>query len=253
MAKYRPRRFRSKRSTYRRRFYKKFKRNYRGKRKRSKFARNTGIILGRKIGPFPQRLFTTVSFADDFTLTSTAGTTGVRTYRANSLFDPDKTGTGSQPQWFTTLCSSLGPYRSYRVHKAVCNISVTSNGGNAGIVGIVGIHARPSNLAGVGTSTLAQELRESANVRYKQVSSPPLTTGSKPIRVSYSCMIKNILSYKDIQDQQSTKGSWNNNPSETVDFDLFYAQNIPSVNMTAEVRNKITYYVEFFDLYSPLT
>ena len=44
-------------------------------------------------------------------LTSTAGARAVNTFRLNSLFDPDYTQTGHQPQWYDQYTAIYGQYR----------------------------------------------------------------------------------------------------------------------------------------------
>lgn len=65
--------------------------------------------------PFPALYRTTLKYQDVLAFTSTAGSSANQQYCANGLFDPDITSTGHQPRFFDALCSSSGPYTTYRV------------------------------------------------------------------------------------------------------------------------------------------
>lgn len=59
--------------------------------------------LSRSDFGFPDRLRTKLHYADVVLLSASAGNPGIWQFRMNSLFDPDYTGTGHQPQWFDQL------------------------------------------------------------------------------------------------------------------------------------------------------
>ena len=50
-------------------------------------------------GPFPENLWTEVVYSDQFQLTCTAGALQQYTFAMNGLYDPNLTGTGSQPRY----------------------------------------------------------------------------------------------------------------------------------------------------------
>ena len=57
-------------------------------------------------------------YSDQFQLTCTAGALQQYTFAMNGLYDPNLTGTGSQPRYFDTLCganTTAAPYRAYVV------------------------------------------------------------------------------------------------------------------------------------------
>jgi hypothetical protein len=77
----------------------------------------TSSVLARQPGiVFPSHLRRTLRYVDRVELTSTSGGHAYYQFRANSLFDPDLSGTGHQPRYFDQLCSATGPYTTYRVH-----------------------------------------------------------------------------------------------------------------------------------------
>lgn len=76
-------------------------------------TRRAGRITGLSYHDrgFPDRLRTNLVYGDVLTLTSTAGSRAVNTFRLNSLFDPDYTQTGHQPQWYDQYTAIYGQYR----------------------------------------------------------------------------------------------------------------------------------------------
>lgn len=73
---------------------------------------------------FPDRLQTKLVYGDVVTLDITAGAVDYHTFRLNSLFDPDYTGVGHQPQWFDQLSAV---YRNYRVKGAKITANFMTN------------------------------------------------------------------------------------------------------------------------------
>jgi len=68
---------------------------------RTAAGRITG--LSRSDFGFPDRLRTKLHYCDVVQLSASAGSPGLWQFRMNSMFDPDYTGTGHQPQWFDQL------------------------------------------------------------------------------------------------------------------------------------------------------
>jgi hypothetical protein len=66
----------------------------------------------------------TLRYADTVLLTSTSGGTAFYQFRANSCFDPDLTGTGHQPRYYDQLCTSVGPYQTYRVLSSTVRLCI---------------------------------------------------------------------------------------------------------------------------------
>jgi len=82
-------------------------------------------IPGRSF--LPLRLKTQFVYVQRFTLASLSGITTRQIFRANSLFDPDQTGTGNQPNGYDQLCSTV-LYNKYGVLGSTCDITfLTTN------------------------------------------------------------------------------------------------------------------------------
>lgn len=89
-------------------------------------AMSAGVITN--IGPsnygFPDRLKTRLQYCDVVQLAASAGSPGIWQFRLTSLWDPDLTGTGHQPQWYDQL---VAVYQRYRVLGAKITVTFASN------------------------------------------------------------------------------------------------------------------------------
>lgn len=84
---------------------------------KKKYTSRAGTVtaLSRNNFGFPDRFQTKLKYGDVIQLTAGAGTVALWQFRLTSLYDPDFTGTGHQPQWFDQIA---GVYWKYRVRGA---------------------------------------------------------------------------------------------------------------------------------------
>jgi len=80
--------------------------------------------LSRSDFGFPDVLRTKLQYCDVVQLAASAGSPGLYQFRMNSLFDPDYTSTGHQPQWFDQLSAV---YSYYRVLKSKITVTFCPN------------------------------------------------------------------------------------------------------------------------------
>lgn len=73
---------------------------------------------------FPDRLRTKLHYCDVVQLTASAGSPGIWQFRLNSLYDPDLTGVGHQPQWYDQLSAV---YQYYQVLGAKITVTFIPN------------------------------------------------------------------------------------------------------------------------------
>lgn len=106
------------------------------KPKGQKRSRKTkSAVVPATFSVFPSRLQTTLPYADQFNLQGTAlsavfGTE--RSFRLNSLYDPDFTSTGHQPYGFDQITPF---YAKYLVHSVDVQVTFTDPGGDGLFVG----------------------------------------------------------------------------------------------------------------------
>lgn len=90
-------------------------------KKRTVSARPGRVVgLTKNDFGFPDRLSTKLVYCDAFNIAASGGAVASNTFRLNSLYDPDLTNVGHQPQWFDQLATV---YQKYRVKGA--KITVT--------------------------------------------------------------------------------------------------------------------------------
>lgn len=65
-------------------------------------------IVGRSLNPIPQRTIVTMKYAEDVT---TNGGSGDYVFNLNSIFDPNRSGTGHQPYGHDTFATLYNRYR----------------------------------------------------------------------------------------------------------------------------------------------
>lgn len=71
----------------------------------------TKVYVGRQ--PFPNQLFNTLSYTEQVVVTATSGFATYQ-FSANSLYDPNSTGTGHQPMYFDQLMALYDHYTVLR-------------------------------------------------------------------------------------------------------------------------------------------
>jgi len=97
----------------------------------------------------------------------------VRTFRLNSIFDPDYTGVGGQPS-YTTQLSAL--YERYFVDRAKVTVTFVQLAANDTLM--CGITTHPSGEASVSTNTACQQVLGEMNA-YPFLVMPPAGSGER--------------------------------------------------------------------------
>lgn len=209
----------------------------------------SSMSFGR--GPFPREFITTLSYGDVISLTGTTGAVGSYTFRANSLFDPDLTGTGHQPRYFDTLCgadNSTAPYQSYEVRAAKIKCTFSGTGtDNLGIQNqVVGIICRPGS---VGTNYDRNELIERNDGKYKQMG---YWSGNQGVvQVKMNQQIAPVLGFNRIEDVSGAAAAYNANPTNAACFDVVACAKDGSSTSTCNVIVEIDFLVKFYTMNDP--
>lgn len=253
---FRPRRY------ARRRTYSK-KRTYTGGRKK----RNSRFKAGwkRKMSggsPFPLTKFCTLKYAwnsslgDEFTTTGYAAginNNARRTFRLNSLYDPDQETGGLQPRYFDNLCGAdvgVAPYAQFRVHAA--KIKVTFNNGNSAgnSNGFVALRIRDSAIIEAGTSASPADWGELPFTSWIDIGS----SGGISQRRSFRKFVKigKFYGIKDISGDETLTGSYAGNPTKQLYADIAYHTPFPVADYALNTVVEIKYYCEFFNRNYPL-
>lgn len=95
---------------------------------------------------WPERIFTKLKYSEFLAFTSTSGAVTANVFNANSLFDPNRTGTGHQPMGFDQLAVLYSRYRVFG-SKITCRCFQIGTGTAAATQGSVSILSSASNTA----------------------------------------------------------------------------------------------------------
>ncbi len=155
-------------------------------------------------------------------------------HRMNSVFDPDGTGSGAQPQGFDELAVL---YNRYRVFSSAYKLHVNNT------------------TAGIGLNIV---LYPSTNSTVKAVSSALSSPYAKHVMLGSPGgidrgMIKSYSSLQSIRGQSNVTtdmdftGAVTGNPSRQAYWDLVIETADSTTFLTCEIIIQITYYVEFTD------
>lgn len=152
-------------------------------------------------------------YCDQLELSATAGVPSVHSFRINSLYDPDFSGTGHQPIGFDQL---MGFYEHYCVLGA--KLSATFVASNADPVQgsvICGIE-----LSGNSTPTTAlNDIFEQGNSRYRTLTN---SNASGLVNVTHKVNLSKFLGQKVLQ-EDANSGTASSNPTEVVWMHVFVA------------------------------
>lgn len=189
---------------------------------------------------FPDKLFVKLNYSDLYTGTSTTGSVINQQFRGNSVFDPDRTGTGHQPY---SLDQWAAMYGTYRVHASSIEIRML-----------------PTNTTTIQTANWQMSVYPAANY----------TAGDTPIVVTElpyakskignvydtdKMLIKHYMSTakifgvdkKAIGVEDNYSALISANPVDTWDWVVDFCTADQATTSTVLFQAKLTYYVSFED------
>jgi len=186
-------------------------------RKKTKFSRKKSVFKSQNLLTvgFPKTTVVKLRYVDGFTLDPSIATLAYYTFRANSVFDPNRTGTGHQPMNFD-LWTQL--YNHYIVigSKITCtfNYQLTAQAGGW-IYGVI--------LADDSTSTSdPTTMMEQGLVKYRIRDGHVNTAGTSAptVKRGYSC--KKFFNIANVSDNVERLGAAvGTNPTEEACFNVF--------------------------------
>lgn len=183
-------------------------------------------------GELPNKVLVKMKYNDAYINYNPAALTGSYTWRANSIYAPDASGT-NQPTLFNAM-ENL--YDKYKVTGCLAKITVHNRSASRAIYGLI---ATDRTISGSFTSDIIQR---SANVRcIVDSTGSDDDTGTMQLYIP----IKSVVGTK-YADQNYT-GAFTGNPVDVVWLYLAAASLDGSNNLTAEVTASLIYYVECFE------
>lgn len=222
-------RFRTRKSTRRPRFR---------RRHRKKKVLVTKGLLGKKA-------IVRMKYATEVTITPSASSMAVHTFRANSIFDPDLTGVGHQPlsrDQYALL------YNTYRVLSAKIKVTPLNNLATNSVPSVWGIYVDTD--PDLDYVTYHQLLEDSTRTTSKvQIwgGVQSLSAGSLGPSMHKSFNAKRLLS----KEGSNNATSFNSNPATGANFDAYFQVFAGAINgntpNTGVYLCEITYTVELTD------
>lgn len=163
---------------------------------------------------FPKTNLVKLRYVDTTDINPGFGSTGKHYFRANSLFDPDASGTGHQPNGFDQWSTF---YNHYIVVSAKITVYATllTAGSEAGSCGVVGISLTDDQSV---TSDLGTICEQPTTVY------APLTfnNATRPVKISKSYSTKSFYNLTNVSDNVTRLGATiSANPAEMAFFTLF--------------------------------
>lgn len=202
---------------------------------------------------FPPRKFMKMKYAD-YKVLSSMDTAQTYTWRGNSLYDPDFTGVGFQPQYFDTLCNATAgsaPYNKYKVHGAKYKIRVINGNSSGNSTGICAVRLRNAdqNVSAFTSANAVQVFSETQYTKWQWVTS---SGNDGCMRIFKGFMkTKTMYGVRDLDDD-SYSAQYSTNPVNEWYIDAnWITVNASGSSFNLQVAIEITYFVEFFDRNSP--
>lgn len=195
--------------------------------------------------PFPKILKTQFTYAENITMTATAGLSQNYVYVANGLFDPNYTGTGLQPRYYDTLLganNTNAPYRDYCVYKSKATAQIMSSTSDTNTArALCGLGCFVSGTSGPSSLHELQE-RKDFSKKFLGMS----VAGHDMIKLKRVANIAAELGIKDLADESGAKATYTANPSNQVFFGLSCMPVDEASTVTYRVIVKITFYAYLY-------
>ncbi len=195
-------------------------------------------MVGRLRSPAPPRMYLPFRYSTVLTFT-TAALRQDFVFRGNSLFDPDFTGVGNQPQFYDIWCgaSNSSLYARYRVLGSAIKLEINNlQSADPQLIALV-----PSrNNAGFAATSIA--LSEIPRVR--TVTLTPLFGSKSDYVLKHYQDSKHALQVQSAASDQDMQAAYNANPANQWYWHII-CQNIAG-NLTQKITMNVTltYYCE---------
>jgi hypothetical protein len=177
----------------------------------------------------------TLRYVQFFTVAGTSGVLGKNTFRGNSVFDPDQSGTGAQPVWFDDYALF---YNRYRVVGSRCSVLAqgTTNNSLPVLFGLCPQHA---------TAALTAEGYLSQPYGMSAVASP----GTTPAQLSLYISTAKVLGYPGggVMGSDALSALVSTNPAHVWYWHVWSQPMDQATTLAGTMYVTIDYDVLFFD------
>ncbi len=215
----------------------------------SGFNGNRVVQVQRGIVPFAAVFKCRLRYFERITLstTSSVNTASVYSFRLNSLYDPNYTGTGHQPYQFDQLTTI---YNNYRVERADFKVVFIPDFATQGLQGGAACFT-DTNVADSSNGKTLSELKEKAVTQFR-----PIATQDN--RANYATLRGSILMHKGFgvtpvqyQGDDNFQAQYNANPSRTFYLELGLVDPGANPGSTTWVDVEITYHTTMWGYKGP--
>jgi len=184
-------------------------------------------------GGFPSRMRVRLVYSQLNTLTITTTSVGVQTFRGNSVFDPDLTGSGGQPYNFDDFAIEYKRYRvrSCKIELQLLNGSATPRGSTTVLV--------PTNSS--TTFTTIDDAMSAPHAKFVLMGG---NSGHSQAKITMTRSTKQVLG-EDWGDRFEALVSAD--PADPWFYQIVTRSNDGSTNEAVSLVSRLTYDVEFFD------
>lgn len=185
-------------------------------------------------------------------MSSITGSMLTNVFRANSLFDPDVSGVGTQPYYFDEYLGSDRIYQRYRV--TACSIKVTVQPNSTSTVGVQNLRfgVYPTANSGTLSGTALETALQQAYCKHKWgafVQSP--SKDSTIIHYMTTDKIKGVRKASVLNDHDYT-AFFSASPISPWYWHVFFFPEDRTSSCTANFAVELCYYAEMFERASPV-
>lgn len=205
--------------------------------KRARVTRPTMVISRSSL--IPDRYFCKLKYSEQFGMIYTPATAATYQFRANSIYDPNYTGTGHQPLGHDQLITLYNRYRVYGCKYRIffTNISTTEQAE-------VAVQLRPN----LTVNSVYDTIRESAYTVWKSILGVEGSGQATRMCKGYASIPKLRGCTKTrMKSDDSFQAIVGNNPSITPSINLHMQNQDVGTGVTVRARVDLVYLCEFFD------
>jgi len=198
-----------------------------------------GTVVSLKVAPCPNTMRTKLKYTERVSLTATSGIYTQQFWKLNGMFDPNYSGTGTQPEGFDQWMTL---YDRFRVYKSKIKVTITTVGSTAALSSFRAVlvpqasFASENTFAGAADSPYAQQ-------RFNQ------GVTNRPMVLSMTMPVSKFLGVppQAVLEEFNYCGTSSADPSQTV----YWAIYVEPLDLASSVQMflycEITYYADFYE------
>lgn len=205
----------------------------------SRAVRNPRVTSVVTIGKeMPDRCRVILKYTDLYSFTA-APNPSAQVWKINSLFDPDLTGTGHQPQGFDQWSAF---YNTYQVYGAKVDLEIANDTASASVQCVMAMS---------DTNSSAYNVLDTTELKWTKYKIVGPASATNKTRMSMYMSIKKIHGFNDISEVESTSANITGDPTDLA-FCWFKCQSMDILtNVKLFVRATITFYAVFSEQKNP--